>query len=97
MRAPNRNPLNPACWQADGVEGAGAATWDRCALKRTRLPREVRLRIAGQIEAARCALLAHARATDSPDPRAVEAADWLDMATLALASPAPGSEPGGGA
>jgi hypothetical protein len=42
-------------------------------------------------------MLDHAEATDQPDPRAVEAADWLDAATVALASPLASGPAGGDA
>lgn len=97
MNGPNGNPLIPESLAADGMQGADAATWDRSADEPTRLPRAVRLRVARLIDAARRLLLDHADATDRPDPRAVEAADWIDAATVALASPLPGNGEGGAA
>jgi hypothetical protein len=95
MSGPNENPLIPESLAADGMQGAGAATWDRGADEPTRLPRAVRLRASWLIDAARCLLLDHADSTDRPDPRAVEASDWLDAATVALASPLASCPAGG--
>lgn len=96
MNGPNGNPLIPESLAADGMQGAGAATWDRSADEPTRLPRAVRIRASWHIDAARRLLLDHAASTDRPDPCAVEAADSLDAATVALASPLPDNWAGGG-
>ncbi|HEY4583242.1 MAG TPA: hypothetical protein VIG88_10320 [Lysobacter sp.] len=95
MNGANGNPLIPESLAADGIQGADAATWDRSPDEPTRLPRAVRIRASWHIDAARTLLLDHADATDRPDPRAVEAADWLDAATVALASPLPRNSAGG--
>lgn len=97
MRSDTKNLLAPACLAADRDQEASAATRDRSEWKPTRLTWFARARTLLAIDRARQVLLRHAEKTDEPDPRAVEAADWLDMATTALTAPPAGGEPGGGA
>lgn len=97
MSAKTKSLRTPACLAADRDQEASAATRDRSEWKPTRLSGFARARALLAIDRARQVLLRHAAMSHEPDPRAVEAADWLDMATMALTAPPVGDEPGGGA
>ena len=87
MNAACENPQIPPSLAAAGCSEPCAETWGLCETHHVRMPSVLRLQVIEAIDRARGLLEVHGRETDGPDPRAVEAADWLDMATVALVQP----------
>ena len=86
MTRPNENPLTPASLATDGNQGAGANT-QASAYRAEHSPMAATALILAltATDAAREQLSRYAGMTDAPAWEAVEAADFLDAASVVLA------------
>ena len=85
MRAPNKNPLFPACLEADGIQGVGAKAEGRCRRDDTPSEAVARLFLKAAVASGQHWADRYSHMTADPAPGMVEAADFLDLAADALA------------
>ena len=81
MIGPNETPLTPDSLAADGNQGLATQTLGPCDAEHSPL-----VLALSAIDAAREQLHRYSQATHDPAPGAIDAADWIDAAMLALSA-----------